>query len=332
MQPAARPEGATEAPAWRVAHRLNRRFQAGRPSNDLGQAGVLVHVVDYTEHEAEPWRPCEGCAHANRVAASLAYGRMVGRGVNGSIPLFASGTRGGVIVRPGSARLRCSYPGDGRSRFKSDGCIGGCIVRGCHARTWCSPVAKADTVALHLRRPLVVPESEGAVEMGARRRGRRVVLGNSTEACARPQAEWLASKSAAACQQKAWPPAKLQQMLAALEEMARPVGPCGPAYGRWSETYSEMVLNSTHWPLPAVIEAFFYPMSRRGACCAASAPPDGSSGCLAGCVPHIRAIHANFTRRFRSAAVPLLTFHVDAWERPFRAAPPADLSHRSWAK
>mmetsp|Transcript_34344 Transcript_34344/g.78716 ORF Transcript_34344/g.78716 Transcript_34344/m.78716 type:complete len:364 (-) Transcript_34344:752-1843(-) len=38
--------------------RLNQRFSRGVPSNDLNEAGVLVHVLDKTEDPKRSWMPC----------------------------------------------------------------------------------------------------------------------------------------------------------------------------------------------------------------------------------------------------------------------------------
>ena len=81
-----------------------------------------------------PWRPCmrEACGRTDlhrqnrgqleRIPTSLIYANMPNRGKNGSVPMFADGLRGGLILRPTASEVRCAYPADGHSRWNADGC------------------------------------------------------------------------------------------------------------------------------------------------------------------------------------------------------------------
>jgi len=114
---------------------LNTRFAEGRPSSNLGDAGILFHQWDHTENLAAPWKGCpRGRARGqneagndcemfgDRFSASLIYARMQGTAFpTGRIPLF-SRSGGGVIYKPPATRISCSYAGDGGSRSKVGGC------------------------------------------------------------------------------------------------------------------------------------------------------------------------------------------------------------------
>ena len=112
-----------------VADDINARFLRGEPSNVPDEAGVLIHVWDMLESPAAPWQPClhEGCKKGprgmlERLPSSLIYRNMPNLGKNDSVPMFADGLRGGLILRPSPSQVRCVYPSDGHSRWNADGC------------------------------------------------------------------------------------------------------------------------------------------------------------------------------------------------------------------
>jgi hypothetical protein len=301
------------AAASRIAGVLNARFAAGRPSNHLEDVGVLLHVLDGTEHGAgQAWKPCEACPLANRLATSLVYKRMASRGPNHTIPVFANGIRGGFILRPQQARLRCAYPVDGGTRFKSDGC-NGCLGKGCHADGWCTPYNVSSLVPSFLWKTQRVHESTSGHHSH-----RSVVLGNSTDECAWPQARWQAARHAAWCGRKAWPPSELTTMLLTLQQLAVNVGPCGPAFGQWSDPNIELIINTTHWPVPAIVEAFFYPVSSKGVCCEPH-ELNGTTRCIRGCQAQVQTLHDHFSELFGRNSAPMVEFHFDDWDAPFVA-------------
>lgn len=107
---------------------LNARFMAGRPSNILADAGVLVRQFDGLENYARPWEPCEQgrfChTYSDRFASSL---------INSKQRLLYSRTSGGLIVNTDVAHILCSYYSDGGSQSRqctppgvSDECTPGC--------------------------------------------------------------------------------------------------------------------------------------------------------------------------------------------------------------
>ena len=124
-----------------VLDRLNWRFAHGRPSNAMGEVGVLVHQIDALDetHVGEnptPWLPCvprqgipdEACASsrfADHISASV---------LNPKVPFVYSDDAVGFVVAPGHAVVRCSFPSDGgtMSRYCQEGesvpadCLPGC--------------------------------------------------------------------------------------------------------------------------------------------------------------------------------------------------------------
>ena len=113
-------------PSPPVLSDLNARFRNAKPSNDLAEAGILIHMFDQTESKVHRWRGCpnhkgdssvEGndCQlFGDRFSASMV--------VKDKAVLFGGG--GGIIFRPGFNKIRCSYGGDGGTR-NGDGCADG---------------------------------------------------------------------------------------------------------------------------------------------------------------------------------------------------------------
>ena len=92
-----------------IVERLNARFNAGRPSNDIGLVGVMMRNFEgMAGRYSAAWEPCsdnEFCARAgDRLAASV---------VNARMPHLYSFDAGGVVISPASAKVLCSYHGDG---------------------------------------------------------------------------------------------------------------------------------------------------------------------------------------------------------------------------
>jgi len=89
-------------PPIALADRLNTRFSAGVPSNNLGEAGVLLHIFDKTEDPKRSWLPCRSgwCAsYGDRFSAT-----MINAGQPG---IWKGGV--GIVLSPALARVRCSY-------------------------------------------------------------------------------------------------------------------------------------------------------------------------------------------------------------------------------
>lgn len=95
---------------------LNERYQQGRPSADLSEAGILVHQFDDTESGDEPWLPCpptRWCADiGDRVSASL---------ISAKLPFLFKEGGAGMILTPQKAEIRCSYFADGGTMPKRCG-------------------------------------------------------------------------------------------------------------------------------------------------------------------------------------------------------------------
>lgn len=103
---------------------LNSRFAAGRPSNDLASAGVLVRQLDGLDDgrsngTSRPWMPCRTrrCNHyADRWPATLISARA---------PYTFSSSAAGLVLDPRTTRIYCAYPGDGNSNLIACDPLGG---------------------------------------------------------------------------------------------------------------------------------------------------------------------------------------------------------------
>ena len=94
-----------------VAEQINRRFREGRASNDLRQAGVLLHLFDGDEVRRTPWLPRSGAVWWS----SSVISRQVGT-------VFAD--HSGFVLSPATAVVRCAFPSDGGTRGSGDGGCG----------------------------------------------------------------------------------------------------------------------------------------------------------------------------------------------------------------
>lgn len=138
---------------------LNLRFAGASATNDLADAGVLVHQFDNTEADvtaqqslngrgsagaAEPWMPCPAEAwcgkFGDRLSASLISPQMP--------HLFSR--HAGYILSP-SVQMSCSYFSDGGTMEKQcregapAGCVPGCCRIGSGQPNWCPEVDPTDS-------------------------------------------------------------------------------------------------------------------------------------------------------------------------------------------
>lgn len=97
---------------------FNARFRNGKPSNNLEEAGVLVHVIhDAGSDEWKPWLPCpETWCHPPRkfFSCSVINANLQAHGAK-EITTFGMNHPLGFIVSPKVNHLSCSYPVDGGS-------------------------------------------------------------------------------------------------------------------------------------------------------------------------------------------------------------------------
>ena len=114
-------------PPWRlpdgsssVLDLINARFIAGRPTNDLASAGVLVRTIDGLEDPVQPWMPCASgekwlamCSRFNnRFPTSLLW--------PGHTEIYRGSDQGGFVLRSTEARVQCAYHADGTTMSKKD--------------------------------------------------------------------------------------------------------------------------------------------------------------------------------------------------------------------
>ena len=111
--------------AVRVASALNARFAAGRPSNNLAEAGVVVHQFDNYESNGHMWEAPTADSHrgeiVGRMCTMIIFRSMRERADRVAIPIiFARG--GGIVVRPSTPGLKCAYGDDGATYKAPGGC------------------------------------------------------------------------------------------------------------------------------------------------------------------------------------------------------------------
>lgn len=300
-------------PAIRAAEDISGRFANGAPSSDPDLAGVLIHVWDQLEDPRAPWRPClrDTCKHfergrLDRLPSSLIYKAMPNRGKNDSVPMFADGLRGGLVLHPSAAQIRCVYPSDGHSRWNSDGCacpfIGDVKAgrkRADDCSRWCvDPVASAE-------------------EPNARGVNRNV--------------------KELKCGGRPWRPAALGEMMARAAkvtmEQRMPWGGLGRDTWTGSEN-NEVVVSASRWnetaeqqmadwnaSLPRIIQAFWYPVSRTGPCCNHDTPVR----CAPRCGERERQVRKDFLAQFglsEADGPPLLELRRNRWHDPWHLVAP----------
>ena len=105
-----------------MVSRLNAQFLAGRPSDTLDEAGVLVRQIDaLVDHEGTaPWEVTFYTHLRDRLAASI---------VNAKLPFMFSTSAVGFVLSTSKLQeaLWCSYPRDGNSMSAADH---GCASKG----------------------------------------------------------------------------------------------------------------------------------------------------------------------------------------------------------
>lgn len=92
-----------------LVKKLNDRFHAGEPSNDLTTAGLLIHQFDSRDDanpDGQPWAPT-----TNAISAAIINGRLQPEQDRGNVPLY-SYSLAGLILTPEYNQVRCSYAYD----------------------------------------------------------------------------------------------------------------------------------------------------------------------------------------------------------------------------
>ena len=300
-------------PARLAAEAISSRFAHGRPSNDPDLAGVFIHVWDQLEDPKAPWQPClrDNCkrferGRLDRLPSSLVYRRMPNRGKNESIPMFSDGLRGGLILRPTAAQIRCAYPADGHSRWNADGCA--CPFVGDVAKG----IRRADDCSRWCEDP-----SKSADEPNARGYNRNV--------------------KELRCGSRPWRPQDMAAMLTRAGAVGMNVRAPWGGLGRESWTGSEnneVVVSASVWnasaesqladwrvALPRMIAAFWIPHSITGPCCNHETP----FRCAPHCGERERQVRNDYLRQFglsEADGPPLLELRRDRWHDPFHILAP----------
>ena len=93
---------------------LRELFKGGKPSNDLGEAGLTVHCFDGTEDYASPWMPC----HDERQPDCSLFNPKSGQFkewwstsiINAA--KFDTLTTSGIVLAPAKTQVLCSWEND----------------------------------------------------------------------------------------------------------------------------------------------------------------------------------------------------------------------------
>lgn len=300
---------------------INARFRNARPSNDPSEFGVLVHVIDGSEDRREPWLPSATLGlvrvASDRLPASLIYARLeriwtdsgCSRAClrfNGTIPMpLGDGLRGGYVLQPTAEQVRCAFPRDGGSRFKPDGCA-------CRAMALTQTNASADVDDCNR---WCEPKTANARSRWRMILGRRETTSNSSM----ERLKLLGSELN--CHHLPYRPTDVEEMLVRSDQTPGRT----PLDGR---NAMEVVVSPTRWnrsverrlsdwrrSMPGLIQAFWYPATAKGHCCA-------GDRCAPGCREAISALHQRFlaAHGLNETDVPLLELRRDRWDHPFSIA------------
>eukprot|EP00947_MAST-08B_sp_MAST-8B-sp1_P000935 g935.t1 len=282
---------------------INKRFSAGKVSNSLADAGLLIHQFDTTDDSfpgTTMYKPCDlqagtcwfdvpgigkfddrvSCSITNAAAPKTRAGMPPAGTPNlppvGSVGLF-NYDRGGVIIDPAAANMTCSYQGDGGTMTRTaDERGGGC---GCQ-----------DAPETGTGKACIEPQINSTAGCNNR--------------CPTPAAPagtaWLD------CHQCAWDGDQLSNMMTAQN--------AGVGAGGQALIYNEVLIEAAPWRAnpAAFVDAFFYPKGS-----------DPAS--LAGATKTLEAYRA-FKQAYPQADAPLLVLDA-AWplhrsgDGPFTVAP-----------
>ena len=280
---------------------VNKRFMAGKVSDQIANAGILIHQFGTTD-DSYPgntmWQPCNieaGTCWFNvpgigqfddRVSCSITSYDAPKTTVSvpnpsstsnvppaGSIGLF-SYEKGGVILNPSAVNMTCSYQGDGGTMTRvADARGGGCGCQNTSASQWSTACIEPQ---LHM---------PGGCD-------------NHCPTPADPKAPWLS------CHQCAWGADQLSSMMQAQR--------AGTAAG--ALIYNEILVQAAPWREnpSAFIDAFFYPKG---------SDPSSEAG-----ETKTRAAYAAFTKEYPDSNVPLLVLDAayplhPTGNGPFTVAP-----------
>ena len=105
----------------RTVFKLNQQFLSGRPSNDLEEAGILIHQFDSLDDpnpDGAPWLP-----QRPTISVAIVNGAQQPEPDRGNVPVY-SYSLAGVILDPASNAVKCSYAYDVGSLMFNGGCNG----------------------------------------------------------------------------------------------------------------------------------------------------------------------------------------------------------------
>ena len=97
-----------------VVDQLNERYRNGRASNNVSEAGVIIHTFDGHLSSTEPW-------HTRSDGWMASYSYILSCSIISARKSGVFNQNGGVLISPAS-RILCSYPYDGGAMNYQNGC------------------------------------------------------------------------------------------------------------------------------------------------------------------------------------------------------------------
>lgn len=116
---------------------INEQFRKGKPSDELADVGVLMHMWDGQEELGKPWKMCltnclcQGSRINGRISSMIIYRGLHDRSDRKTIPLPFGG-RGGILIHPSFAAVDCLYGIDGGTYRLDDPRHPGCSDEFCN--------------------------------------------------------------------------------------------------------------------------------------------------------------------------------------------------------
>ena len=144
LQPAPPPVAPPSPTPPTAVEVINARFRAGRPSSDLSEAGVIIHIFDEQHQQREPWEP--GYHSSSHLSCSVIHAGLRDRGDRPGVPLPFSD--GGLVIRPSETSISCAYAVDAASMSEhSKEGLSGC------PNLWCAPPFEGKGCGFRRHRP-----------------------------------------------------------------------------------------------------------------------------------------------------------------------------------
>ena len=293
--PDAPPSPPRSAPLLAI-DRINQRFRRGRPSDSIGEIGVILHGFDGFERDTDrPWVFCEGlvCGKSGggawlapgRISAFVAYQFLRERHDRVALPLPFADHSGLIISNDAIDGFECLYGMDGRTIEYKDAHHPGCPDE--------SNYCPSDPARLR--------DARGRVFCGVTGQPAKPFRASDMKLLLELHRKYGSPYKPPGCQAtRVDPTPSLSPSLSLLYPKSEPLRT--PSLTDHSG-YNEVILSSEKFNrrLPGAVEAFFY--------------VGGTS--THGDKVDVNAVHQRFVRETHAVDVPLLRLDPANWETPF---------------